>query len=131
MTRVGGQSPDDYGLSLTVNVPTASATNRVESNQPLRWAAGPYNAVKAADGESFDLVAKHPVEDALTPLGCWLAPGKSRVHVFSYTGATAPVVGGAVVANGTGGVREPGAAATTTGRVLFVDTAKSIVEVLI
>lgn len=130
--RVGGQSPDAYGLSLTVKVSTASPTNRVESNQPLVWAAGSYNADIAPAGAVFNLVAKHPVEDALTPLGCWLAnTGSSRVHVFSYTGA-APTVGGSVVSNGTGGVMA--AAGTETGltnRVLYVDTARSYVEVLI
>lgn len=131
MTRVGGQSPDSYGLSMTVNVPTATAANKVETNQPLRWGAGEFAAVKAADGEVIQLVAKHPVEDALTPLGVWVAGGNSRVHVFTYTGA-APALHGGIVANGTGGVRA--AAGTETGntsRVLYVDTARSQVEVLI
>jgi hypothetical protein len=131
MSRVGGQSPDSYGLSLTVNVPTASATNKTNTNQPLRWTAGPFSAVNAADGEVIQLVAKHPVEDALTPLGVWVAGGNSRVHVFDYTG-TAPALGAGVVANGTGGVRA--AAGTETGntsRVLYVDTVRKYVEVLI
>lgn len=130
--RVGGQSPDAYGLSLTVKVPTASATNKVNSNQPLVWAAGAYNASIAPDGSIFNMVAKHPVEDATTPLGVWLAnTGASRIHVFSFTGAP-PTVGGSVVSNGTGGVRA--AAGTETGlnnRVLYVDTVRSYVEVLI
>lgn len=128
MTRVGGQSPDSYGLSLTVNVPSATAANKVETNQPLRWAAGDYAAVKAAAGEAFDMVAKHPVEDALTPLGVWLASGGARVHVFRYTG-TVPTVGGSVAADGLGGVT--GTATANSTRVLYVDTARSYVEVLI
>lgn len=131
MARVGGQSPDAYGLSLTVKVPTASSANKTNTNQPLRWAAGPYNAVNAAAGEVIQLVAKHPVEDALTPLGVWLAGGNGRVHVFTYTGA-APTVGAGIVADGTGGVQA--AAGTETGntsRVLYVDTTRNYVEVLI
>ena len=131
MSRVGGQSPDSYGLSLTVNVPNASATNKTNTNQPLRWAGGPYNAVNAADGDVIQLVAKHPVEDAVTPLGVWVASGNSRVHQFEYTGP-APELGAGIVANGTGGVRaSDGTEEGNTSRVLYVDTARNYVEALI
>ncbi|USK77827.1 hypothetical protein [Peribacillus frigoritolerans] len=131
MSRVGGQSPDSYGLSLTVNVPTASATKKTITNQPLRWAAGAFNAINAIAGEVIQLVAKHPVEDALTPLGVWVAGGNSRVHVFTYTG-TAPSLGAGIVADGTGGVKAAlGSETGNTSRVLYVDTVRKYVEVLI
>jgi hypothetical protein len=133
MSRVGGQSPDAYGLSLTVNVQGATAGTPVHANYPLVWddSAG-FSAALPGDGVAFDLIAKHTVEDALTPLGCWLVTGDSRVHVLNYTGA-APVIGGSIVANGTGGVRavDTVAGETGVGRVLYVDTARSTVEVLV
>ncbi|USK72673.1 hypothetical protein [Peribacillus asahii] len=128
MTRVGGQSPDSYGLSVTVTVPAATAGAPVKTNEPLKWGAGAYEAVKAVADDVIALVAKHPVEDGLTPLGAWVAGGNSRVHVFTYSG-TAPTVGGSVVADGLGGVKSTVTANST--RVLYVNTARQQVEVLI
>lgn len=133
--RVGGQSPDAYGLSLTVKVPSASATSPVETNTPLIWASGSYNAAVAPAGSAFDMVAKHPVEDATTPLGVWLASGGARIQVMRYSG-TAPTVGGSVVADGLGGVTTAGvdgggAPISNNTRVLYVDTVRSYCEVLI
>ena len=128
MTRVGGQSPDSYGLSVTVTVPAATKAAPVAVNQPLVWGTTANSAVKAAADAVFDLVAKHPVDDALTPLGCWVAGSKARVHVFAYTG-TAPTVGGSIVADGLGGVKAT--ATANYSRVLFVDTTRKYVEVLI
>lgn len=128
MTRVGGQSPDSYGLSTTVIVTAATASAPVKTNQPLVWGTTAHSAVIAAVDQAFDLVAKHPVEDALTPLGVWVCGGKSRIHVFSYTGAD-PVVGDSIVADGAGGVKK--AATANDTKVLFVDTARKYVEALI
>lgn len=129
--RVGGQSPDSYGLSLSVKVPLATAVAPVTTNQPLKWGATAYEAVAAVDGDVFTLVAKHPVEDALTPLGVWLVNEKTRVHVFTYTG-TAPTIGSGVVANGTGGVKAAiGTEPDLNNQVLYVDTVRLYVEVLI
>lgn len=127
MTRVGGVTPDDYGLSLTVTVPTASADNPIRQGDTLRFAAtGPYHAAPTADGEEIQLVAKHPVYDPLSPLGVHVY-GFSRVDRYRYTG-TAPAIGASIVAAGKNSVREA-AAGTGTGYVLFVDTARGMVEV--
>ncbi|MGP4063084.1 hypothetical protein [Halobacillus sp. H74] len=131
MSRIGGQSPDAYGLSLTVKVPAATETNPVHDSYPLVYDdTEPYAAAIATDGSAFDLIAKHTVKDALTPLGVWRASG--RVHKFDFSG-TAPGIGTAVVANGAGGVRaEDGAAGETgVGRVQFVNAELSYVEVLL
>jgi hypothetical protein len=133
MSRVGGQSPDAYGLSITVNVPAATSTAPVRANYPLVWDdTAPFSAALAPDGEAFDLIAKHTVEDALTPLGAWVTPGNSRVQQLTYTG-TAPAVGGSVVSDGAGNVRAADTVGgeTGAGRVLYVDTARSYVEVLV
>lgn len=133
MSRVGGQSPDAYGLSLTVNVPAATSGAPIHANYTLVWdEAGSYAAALATDGSDFNLIAKHTVEDALTPLGAWLVTGDSRVHVLDYTGAD-PTIGSSVVANGTGGVRAADTVGgeTGVGRVLYIDTARSYVEVLV
>lgn len=128
MTRVGGQVPDSYGLSLTVTVPAASEANPVDAGDVLNFATtGPYHAALAADGGAVQLIAKHPVSDPLTPLGVWVL-GFSRVQKMTYTG-TAPAIGDAVVSNGAGGVRAAAAGTTNGTRVLFVDTARSYVEV--
>lgn len=125
--RVGGPIPDSYGLSLTVKVPTASEANPVDTGTPLSWStAQAYAAIPAAAGAVPDMVAKHPVSDPFTPLGVHVFRA-SRIAIFEYTGA-APALGGSIEANGTGGVRT--AAAANGTRVLFVDTAKTIVEVL-
>ena len=127
-TRIGGPIPDSYGLSLTVKVPTASEANPVETGTPLSWSAtAAYSAIPTADGAVPDMVAKHPVSDGFTPLGVHVFRA-SRIGIFEYTG-TAPALGASIVANGTGGVRDAGATPNET-RVLYVDTARSIVEVL-
>lgn len=126
-TRIGGPIPDSYGLSLTVKVPTATAANPVETGTPLSWSAtAAYAAIPTANGNVPDMVAKHPVSDGFTPLGVHVY-GASRIAIFPYTGA-APALGGSIVANGTGGVITAGTGNGT--RVLFVDTARKIVEVL-
>lgn len=127
MTRVGGPIPDSYGLSLTVKVPTASEANPVPAGAPLTWSTtAAYSAVLAAAGAVPAMVAKHTVTDPFTPLGVHVF-NASRVAIFKYSGA-APAIGAAVETDGTGGVRT--AAAANGTRVLFVDTAHTIVEVL-
>lgn len=133
MSRVGGQSPDAYGLSITVNVPSATAQEPIKANYPLVWDdTAPFSAAIAPAGSGFDLIAKHTVEDALTPLGAWVTPGNSRVQQLTFTG-TAPTVGGSVVSDGNGNVRGADTAGgeTGTGRVLYVDTARNYAEVLV
>lgn len=126
MARVGGVVPDSYGLSLTVTVPTASEANPVEANELLTFATtGPYHAVKAEDGASIVLKAKHPVKDSLTPLGVHVY-GYSRVDQFTYSGE-APAIGASIESAGDGTVRT---AATANGSfVLYVDATRNYVEV--
>ena len=127
-TRIGGPIPDSYGLSLTVKVPTASETNPIETGTPLSWSATTaYAAIPTPSGSLPDMKAKHPVSDPFTPLGVHVF-NASRVEVFPYTGA-APALGSSIVADGTGGVMTTATANAT--RVLYVDTARSIVEVLL
>jgi hypothetical protein len=133
MSRVGGQSPDAYGLSITVNVPAATSAAPVKYNYPLKWDdTAPFSAALCADGDVVELIAKHTVEDAITPLGAWVPGGNSRVHVLNYTG-TAPAIGSAIVANGQGGVRavDTVGGETGSGQVLYVDTSRNTVEVLV
>ncbi|MGG1571603.1 hypothetical protein [Fictibacillus sp. NRS-1165] len=130
MPRVNGTLPDSYGLSLSVYVSTASEANPIEQGDVLSWSAtGNYTAVPAADGAEVDLVAKHPVSDPLTPLGVYVY-GFSRVERLTYSG-TAPGLGTSVVANGTGGVRAATAGVDNGSRVVYVDTTRSYVEVLL
>jgi hypothetical protein len=124
--RVGGVVPDNYGLSLTVLVPTASAANPIDQGDLLRFATtGPYHATVAAAGTAVQLVAKHPVENATEPLGVYVY-GFSRVDKFVYSG-TAPAIGASIESAGDGTVRT--AAAANGSYVLYVDTANSTVEV--
>jgi hypothetical protein len=131
MARVGGQVPDSYGLSYTVNVPTASATNPVEADDLLVWStAGPHSAAPAAAGDPVQLIAKHPVTDPLEPLGVWVI-GFSRIQKMRFSG-TAPAIGASVAADGAGGVTASvgGVAVADNGtRVLYVDAARGYVEV--
>ncbi|WP_306010481.1 hypothetical protein [Bacillus sp. MMSF_3328] len=126
MARVGGVVPDSYGLSLTVTVPTASAANPVEADDLLVFATtGPYQAAKAPAGAAIVMKAKHPVSDGLTPLGVHVY-GYSRVDKFTYSG-TAPAIGASIESAGDDTVRT--AAAANGSFVLYVDTARSYVEV--
>ncbi|MEH7114560.1 hypothetical protein V7124_19670 [Neobacillus niacini] len=125
-TRVGGVVPDSYGLSLTVTVPTASEANPVEADAILTFAtSGPYHAVQAAAGSAIVLKAKHPVRDALTPLGVHVY-GYSRVDKFTYSG-TVPAIGASIESAGDGTVRT--ALSANGSFVLYVDEARSYVEV--
>lgn len=134
MARVGGQSPDSYGLSTTVNVTNATEQNAVQSSYPLTWDdTAPHSAKLSADGESVDLIAKHTVTDAITPLGAWVCgQSDSRINVLTYSGAD-PALGSGVVADGNGGVRSADTAGGETGkgRVLYVDPSRNQVEVLV
>lgn len=126
MPRVGGHLPDDYGLSLTVLVPTASADNPVDTGDTLVFTTtGAYHAGPAPAGAAVQLIAKHPVSDPYTPLGVH-AFGFSRVSKVSFTG-TAPAIGASVEADGTGAVRTAAAANGTL--VLYVDAAGGFCEV--
>lgn len=126
MARVGGVVPDSYGLSHTVTVPTASEANPVAADELLVFATtGPYQARKAAAGEVVTLKAKHPVTDGLTPLGVHIY-GYSRVDKFTYSGV-APAIGASIESAGDGTVRT--AAAANGSFVLYVDTARTYVEV--
>lgn len=125
--RVGGVSPHQFGLQVTVLVPTASEALPINTGDNLKFAnTGAYHAAACADGDVIQLKALHPVKDGKTPLGCQLYGGFKRVDKFTYTGAD-PTVGASIVAAGKGTVKVAGAANAT--RVLFVDTAKKIVEV--
>lgn len=124
--RPGGVSPHSFGLQVTVLVPTATEATPINSGDSLKFATtGAYHAAPCADGDKIQLMALHPVKDGKTPLGCQLY-GFSRVDKFAYTG-TAPVVGDSIVAAGKGAVKTATEANGTI--VLFVDTARKIVEV--
>lgn len=125
-TRIGGHLPDDYGLSLTVVVPTASDSNPVNTGDTLVFAnTGDYHAAPAASGDAVQLIAKHPVNDPYTPLGVH-AFGFSRVSKVRFSG-TAPTIGASVTADGNGGVQ---AAAEANGtRVLYVSASGGFCEV--
>jgi len=124
--RVGGVVPDNYGLSLTVLVPTASEANPIEQGDQLSFATtGAYHAARAAAGGVVQMRAKHTVTDGTTPLGVHVY-GFSRVDKFEYSG-TAPAIGASIESAGDGTVRA--AAAANGSFVLFVDTARGFVEV--
>jgi hypothetical protein len=124
--RVGGVSPHSFGLQVTVLVPTATELAPIVAGDNLKFVnTGAYHAAACADGDTIQLKALHPVKDGKTPLGCQLY-GFSRIDKCKYTGAD-PTVGASVVASGKGTVKTAGAANGT--RVLFVDTARKIVEV--
>lgn len=134
MSRVGGQSPDSYGFSTTVLVTDASDTNPVHSSYPLMWdTTTAHGASICADGDPVQLIAKHTVQDTLTPLGAWVCgTADSRINVLIYSGAD-PAIGDAIVADGNGGVRAADTVGgeTGTGRVLYVDPSRNKVEVLV
>lgn len=130
MPRAGGQSPHSYGLKVTVKVPTATASAPVSSGDQLVLSTdGAYEAAPAQAGDPIQLIAINGTEDALTPVGAFLF-GFSRVHHLAFSG-TAPAIGSGVVAAGDGTVRaaDTGGGETGNGFVLFVDTARSYVEV--
>lgn len=124
--RVGGVSPHSYGLQITVLVPDATEGNPINTGDGLKLVnTGSYHAAPCADGDKIQLKALHPVKDGKTPLGCQIY-GYDRVDKFAYEGAT-PAIGNSIVAAGKGTVK---VAAEANGTyVLFVDTAKNIVEV--
>lgn len=127
LNKRGGIVPDSYGLSLTVFAQEATQEAPVKAGTPLKLAStGAYHAVKCADGDEVQLVAKHTVTDPDAPLGVH-AYGFSRNAEFKYSGAIA--VGDSVVADATGGVKVAAAANGTF--VALVNTAKGTVEVLL
>lgn len=132
MARAGGQSPHSYGLKVTVKVPTATSSAPVSAGDQLVLSTdGAYEAAPATSGDPIQLIAINGTDNALTPVGAFLF-GFSRVHHLAYSG-TAPAIGAGVVAAGDGTVRAADTGATPaeegSGFVLFVDTARSYVEV--
>ncbi|MBO0962348.1 hypothetical protein J1P26_21835 [Neobacillus sp. MM2021_6] len=127
LNKRGGIVPDNYGLSLTVFVQDATVAAPVKGGAPLKLAnTGAYHAVKCADGDAIQLIAKHTVTNPDAPLGVHVY-GFSRNDEIPYTGAIA--VGDPVVANGAGGVKKAGAANGTF--VALVNDSKKTVEVLL
>ncbi|WP_404335844.1 hypothetical protein [Planococcus rifietoensis] len=127
LNKRGGIVPDSYGLSLTVFAQEATQEAPVKTGAPLKLATtGAYHAVKCADGDQVQLVAKHTVTDPDAPLGVH-AYGFSRNAEFKYSGAIE--VGDSVVADATGGVKVAAAANGTF--VALVNTANGTVEVLL
>jgi len=125
--KVGGIVPDSYGLSLTVFAQDATSESPVKVGTPLKLATtGAYHAVKCADGDAIQLVAKHTVTSKEAPLGVY-DYGHSRNNEFPYTGTIA--VGDSVVANGTGGVKK--ATEANGSYVALVNSSKGTVEVLL
>ncbi|WP_248498714.1 hypothetical protein, partial [Staphylococcus aureus] len=91
--------------------------------------AGAYGMKKAVDGDVFDAVSKQGlIEGPEEPCAVHLVAGNSRINKMKYTG-TAPTLGQSVVASGVGTVKATATANKT--RVVAVDTALQIVEVLI
>lgn len=127
LNKRGGIVPDSYGLSLTVFAQDATAAAPVKAGTPLKLdTTGAYHAVRAADGDAVQLVAKHTVIDPDAPLGVH-AFNFSRNAEFVFSGAIA--VGDSIVANAEGGVK---AAEEANGTfVALVNTAKGTVEVLL
>lgn len=129
--RGGAKSPDDMGTSLTLFVKDATVANPIKAGDLLVFdaTAGAFGAKKAVDGDVIDAVSKHGlVEGPEDPCGVHLIVGKTRVNKFKYTG-TAPTLGASVVASGLSTVKAT--ATPNNTRVMLVDTANSIVEVLI
>ncbi|NMF00243.1 hypothetical protein [Aneurinibacillus aneurinilyticus] len=127
MFKVGGIVPDDYGLSITVYAQEATEENPIKAGTPLKLATtGAYHAVKCADGDVIQLVAKHAVQSKKQPLGAY-AYAFSRNNEFPYSGTIA--VGDSVVADGQGGVKKADAPNGTF--VALVDGSKKTVEVLL
>jgi hypothetical protein len=125
-TRVGGVSPHQYGLQVTVLVPAATEAAPVKAGDGLKLiTTAAYSAAKCEAGETVQLTAIHDVADASTPLGCQLY-GFSRIDSFPYSG-TAPTIGASVESDGASKMRTAAAANGTF--VLYVDTVKQIIEV--
>lgn len=124
--RPGGASPHQYGLQVTVLVPTATEAAPINAGDVLRFdPTGAYYAARAAAGAAVQLKALHKVSDGKTPLGCQVY-GFSRIDRFTFTGA-APALGASI--ESADGINVRAAAAANGSVVLFVDAAKSIVEV--
>lgn len=106
--KTGGMLPDDYGLSMTVFASEATAEAPIKAGTSLKFATtAPYTAVKCADGDVVQLVAKHDVQSPDQPLGAYLL-GFQRNYIFPYSGTLA--IGDSVVADATGGVKKAAAA---------------------
>ena len=127
MFKRGGVLPDDYGLSITVYAQGATEEAPIKAGTPLKLATtGDYHAVKCADGDAIELLAKHGVQSKDQPLGVF-AYGYSRNNEFTYSGTLN--VGDSVVADANGGVKQAGAANGT--KVVLVDAANQKAEVLL
>lgn len=130
--RGGAKSPDDMGTSLTLYVKDATKVAPIKAGDLLVFdatAGNSHGAKKAVDGDVIDAVSKHGlVEGPEDPCGVHLVVGRSRINKFKYTG-TAPALGVSVVASGIDTVKAT--ATPNNTRVMLVDTANSIVEVLI
>lgn len=129
--RIGGNSPDHRGLSVTIFVKAASVASPVNKGDlfVLDATNGDYGAKRAVDGDIPLYVAKHGgVVSPDRPVGAFLIGGKQRIHQLPYTG-TAPTLGASVVASGASTVKATATPNATL--VLKVDTVRQIVEVLI
>jgi hypothetical protein len=129
MPRLNTTLPDSYGLSLTVWCPTASEANPIDTGDILSWSATEgYGAVPAVAGDPIQIRVKEPCTDPLTPVGAHIY-GFSRVERLPFLAGAAPALGASVEADGAGNVRT--AVAPNGTRVVYVDTAAGLVDVLL
>lgn len=124
--QMGGPSPDEYGFKLTMYAPAATEAAPIEEGQPLVYGPGPYEVAPAPAGTA-DLIAKGYASDGRTPVAA-LVIGTGRVDTLAYTGA-APTIGASMESDGAGAWRV--AAAANGTRVLYVDTARGVVDLLV
>ena len=129
--RIGGNSPDHRGLSVSIFVKGITPASPVEVGDLFVQdpTHGDYGVKRCVDGDVIEFVAKAGgVVDPERAVGAFVVGTKSRIHQMKYTG-TAPALGSSIVA---GGAKLVKATATPNAtKVLKVDTVNSIVEVLI
>jgi len=102
--KTGGVLPDDYGLSITVFASQATTDAPIKAGTLLKFdTSAPYTAVKCADGDAIQMVAKHDVQSPEQPLGVYLL-GYKRNYKLPYSGDIA--IGDSVVVDANGGVKK-------------------------
>lgn len=102
--KTGGVLPDDYGCSITVFAKEATTDKPIKGRSVIKVdTSAPYTAVKCADGDAIQMVAKHDVQSPEQPLGVYLL-GYKRNYKLPYSGTLS--IGDSVVADGNGGVKK-------------------------
>lgn len=127
----GGKQSTQYGLPASLYLAEDQAITSVKPGTPVVFTNDDDYEVRAAGaGEEFHAIAEVVPHPERRDFSAHIFGGYSRIERLTYSGDTAPTLGGSVSPDGNGAF-VPAAADAGQGRVVLVDASAKKFEVLL